>query len=627
MKRHGISTTLKVGLLAASALSLGGAATAVAAPALPAAPASQVVQFSLFLPLQNKAGLTALLAAQQNKASPSYHKWLTPDQFATQFGPSATTIAQAKAALTTAGLQVNAVSGRAIQVSATVAQVNTAFKLSLKSTGTGKTARLIALTKPVLPGVLGTIGAVTPAFAPVPLAETHSRRLAGVTPDNRRSAVGGYYYNDLKQAYDYPSYATILPGGARLDGTGVNVAIVMEDDAADSDIALMFAHENFTATTGNPAPTITHVPVNGGGVFGGPGTDEASLDVQQVLGGSPGAAVTLLSLPNLSNQNILDAYYFNVDLTNSYDIVSSSFGECSLFFTPAYNNGYDFTGDLALQNEIFQQGNSQGITFIASSGDSGGLGCPDNLYFAYGTTGGKFVKGTENPADDPNVTGVGGTNLVTSFQGPYVPGTSTIPKPSIYLRENGNGDPEVPYDPYGLGNLTGGYWGAGGGIDKVFAQPYYQTTAVTGATTRTVPDIGMQVGGCPGGISVTPCGPQRSYVLVWIGGGAYGLIGTSVAAPEFAGATALAVEAYGRVGNLNPYLYSKGAEQVAAGLSSAPADKQFYHMNIYGYDGAYTTSPSKGYNYITGYGTPDVRKLFGFAGYAPAGNPQTPSNP
>src|SRR5271157_6094655 len=35
-----------------------------------------------------EAGLQALLQAQQDPASPSYHKWLTPAQFGEQFGVS-----------------------------------------------------------------------------------------------------------------------------------------------------------------------------------------------------------------------------------------------------------------------------------------------------------------------------------------------------------------------------------------------------------------------------------------------------------------------------------------------------------------------------------------------------------
>ena len=106
-------------------------------------------------------------------------------------------------------------------------------------------------------------------------------------------------------------------------------------------------------------------------------------------------------------------------------------------------------------------------------------------------------------------------------------------------------------------NVSGGYWGAGGGLSAYFAKPAYQAVVTTGSTTaRTLPDVGMQVGGCPGGISVQPCGPNRSYVITFLQGGRYGLIGTSVSSPEFVGAIALYDQINGGgAGNLN-LLYS-----------------------------------------------------------------------
>jgi subtilase family serine protease len=145
----------------------------------------------------------------------------------------------------------------------------------------------------------------------------------------------------------------------------------------------------------------------------------------------------------------------------------------------------------------------------------------------------------------------------------------------------------------------------------------------------------MLVGGCPGGISVLPCGPDRASVVVTIGAPAgstgagfrFGFIGTSVASPELAGALALAVQQYGRLGPLNSYLYTQSAVQIAAGGVNAPAALQFYHMNTPGFDGAYTSSASGGYNYIFGNGTPDVRNLLQLTGSPAAGLPRTASNP
>ena len=57
-----------------------------------------------------EASLKALLQAQQDPGSPSYHKWLTPAQFGQQFGMSAADIAKVSAWLQQEGFTVTSVS-------------------------------------------------------------------------------------------------------------------------------------------------------------------------------------------------------------------------------------------------------------------------------------------------------------------------------------------------------------------------------------------------------------------------------------------------------------------------------------------------------------------------------------
>ncbi len=133
----------------------------------------------------------------------------------------------------------------------------------------------------------------------------------------------------------------------------------------------------YSANSNLPVPTVTIRPVDGGSGAINPNSDdffEASLDTQMSLGTAPGAQETLYNLPELSDSAIIDGYTA-VDEDNAVDVVSSSFGECELDFTPAYNGGVDFTGILQTFHALFQQGNAQGITFLASSGDNGALAC------------------------------------------------------------------------------------------------------------------------------------------------------------------------------------------------------------------------------------------------------------
>lgn len=583
--------------------------------ALDAAPdvsQATVLTFNVYLPLRNVDSLKALLARQQKRGSADYHKWLTPTDFNARFGPSKASVNRVSKALAAKGLTVVSTSGTIVQVAGTAPSVNKALSTNLKSfTFADGTTGVVAQRHPVLPAELVAEGAHIASFAGIPMKRTHLRHEA---PANRTSAAGGYYYNDLKQAYGYPSFQVY-------DGTGASVAVVIDANPTDTSVAKMFSDQNFATTTGKAAPTVTHVLVNGG-TTSTADIDEADLDVQQMIGGAPGAKVTALVIPSLSDDNIMAGYNYAVNppagaTVTGIQAINSSFGECEQFYEASFNSGVDYTYILQDYDQIFMQGNAEGITFVASSGDSAGLGCFAASYFATSkaVSGFRYLPGIESPAASPYVTAVGGTNLITS----YTSGNLN----STYVAENAYGDPETNTAPGYTGytaKISGGMWGAGGGVSQIETAPAYMT-AITGKTYRTTPDLGMQVGGCPGGISVTPCGPNRSYVITYIGTTASGLIGTSVAAPEFVGALALYIQKNGGgVGDVNPYIYAQATVQDAGGAKS-------FHQGIPGFNGQYLNNyPNAVYNFTVGNGTPMVASLFGL-GTVLAGTPQTASNP
>ncbi len=603
------------------------APSAAAAPMAAAAPTDKVDLY-LYLPLQHLGQLEELVARQHDANSAQYQQWLTPAEFRRQFGPNDADLARVRASVLAHGFEVIEGHAHGMHVRGSAAAVAGTFGTELRKRTENGRQRFVSMQAPQAPNELQGLDLRVIGLESIPKRHVHSR-IAGKATDaqvnNRYGAVGPYWFDDLKQAYDYPAYSKYT------DGSGVSVAVLMADLIFPNDVAAAFNHERFTAITGQPAPTVTTQLVDGGGGVNGGGSFEASLDVQQVLGGAPGANVTLVSIPDLSDAHIADGYRYIVD-SNAYDIVNSSFGGCELEYTAAYNDGQDFTYILKTLHELFLQGNAQGITFVASSGDEGGPACPSP---DYGTPGASpvFVPGVSSPADDPNVTAVGGGNLVTTVS------SSTLD--SFYVRESAFGDPEAPYDIYGIGQLvSGAYWGAGGGQSSVFRKPAYQVLAETGSRLwRTVPDVGMQVGGLGysnNGCSGVTCSADDSSVLTAFAagtpdGGFFLTIGTSVASPEFVGALALFEQKQGRnhrVGNVNYYLYLKGAIQAFAGGSRAPAFLQYYHRNIPGNDGSWKgASPSQNYDYIYGNGSPDVRKLFDLTSHPAAGTPQTPGNP
>ena len=605
--------------------------------------ASQAVGFDVILPLRDPAGLEALVKAQHDSSSPLFHQWITPQQFAQRFGPSAATMSAVAAGFAAQGLGVETHS-RSLHVTGSAAVVSRALGTSLMmgATPDGR-SRMVAARAPTLPQAAMQAGAVVLDFAnQVHSFHSFAHRVNGVaipfgSVSNRRSTTGGYWFTDLKQAYEYPSYQTKIKVGGkstRLDGTGTTIGILMSSDMLDSDVQALFDHEKFSENAGIAAPKLyQRVYVNGGttvagGIANG-ALDEASLDVQESLTGAPGAHVILYDIPDLTDQSII-AGYLTIDEANAADVVSSSFGGCELSYLPAYNSGTDYTYLLKIEHELYVQGNAQGISFLASSGDEAGLECPTSNYGP--GVNGTFIPSVSTPAADTNVTAVGGTNVIT------VHDTKTLN--SALVSENAWSDPEIPYDIYGFGaTVSGGSWGAGGGLSTLFAKPSYQALSVTGSDTqRALPDIGMQVGGCPGGIAVLPCngGDQaingngntdRSYVYVAVQGKFLGLIGTSVSSPELAGATALLVEQYGRMGNLNQYIYDSSAIQTLEGGKPNQPTTMF-HRGIPGYNGVVANGTmGRLYNYTTGVGTPSVYHYVGAANAQTAGLPETPSNP
>lgn len=619
------------------------AGTAVAAPlgltVVGKPDAASKVTFEVALPLRNVDELHALLKSLHDPDSPQFHHWLTPSQFGLRFGPDSATVARVTVALQARGLTVETHT-RSLHVSGTAALVERTLGTHLdlvRSETTARGQRLVADDVVHMPRELSEAGATVMSFG---RQEAHvmSRKVTGpLGTDNRNGQDGGYWYDDLKQAYGYPSYQTMVPVNGtptRLDGTGATIGVLMSSDYLPTDVQAMFDHENWTATTGTPDPTLyADVAVNGGGGLFGGAFAEVSIDTQSEIGGAPGSHVILYDIPDLTDGSIFAGYVDAIE-SNQVDAISASFGECELFYFPKYNNGVDQRGVLRAYDELFMQGNSQGITFLASSGDSAGKECTTASYFTGGPA--HFIPGISTPASDPNVTAVGGTNLLTVT----IPGSLD----SAYAAENAWSDPEIPYDPYGLGvNVKGGVWGAGGGVSAMWPTPSYQSLVDTGSTTwRSAPDVGMQVGGCPGGISQVNkktnfCdggdnpnngdgNTDRSYgifaIAVGQGGGLYGYIGTSLSSPSFAGAIALLIEQKGRMGNLNEYLYRLAASQAKKGKVA-----EFFRTEIPGYNGVIQSNVSPTYNVSTGVGTPVVKAVVDAAKAASAGIPQTPSNP
>ena len=565
---------------------------------------AQLVSFEVYLPNQHRDQLEKDLQALHNPSSASFRKWLTPAEFTQRYGASAQQLAAIKSQLASFGLEATSINEHHLHVTGRAAAVEQALGSPLQAGAFKSGRKVMAATRPLaITGAMAEAGAVVVGLSGTIRMQVHLHLSSAVSasaaaPDNRYSTAGGYWFTDLKQAYSFPSYQTFT-------GKGITIATLVDGAYLPADMTKYFTHESLAT------PNFSEINVDGGS----PANDdsfETNLDFEQAGGMAPDASIIHYNLPDLSDQSFLDGLDKIVS-DNKADVVSMSFGGAEIFYTPGDNEGTDFTYLLKMEDDLMAQGNAQGITFVASSGDSGALDAiPVSCFNTPAPPNcGTFLASVEFPASSPHVTGVGGTNLATTYDG--------TTRNSAYVSEEAYADPLASDIFYGT-TATGGYWGSGGGDSVVFPKPLFQILTDTGnANFRTVPDVAFHMGGCPGGVKGT-CNPADSFVYEVYNNLYYGAIGTSAAAPDFAGLAALLDQEFGaRTGNANYYVY------VLALLQEYDLVHVF-HQGIPGYNGLYSGTAS-GYNRLLGNGTLDGVDFLLAPGLAVSGVPLTPTNP
>ncbi len=614
---HHWRLALFAALAASSWVSLAATASAGEKAVVDAvATSEQAVEFNIYLPLRDRAGADAFLNQLHDPNSASYHQWLSPAEFQERFGPQASAVNKITNELQAHGLAVTEVHTHSLHVSGTVGGVKSAFGTSLAMAHFASGKQVMTATAPLhLTPSLQTAGAVVTDFSGKIWMRKGSAPSLLSKPQNRESPIGGYWFTDLKQAYSFPSYK-------KLTGKGVTIGILMEGNFNKPDMTAYFEHELL------PAPKISTVNIAGGAPFSPGNSFETHLDIQQSGGMAPNASIILYNLPDLSDSNILSGLTTIIE-DNQADVVNMSFSGPEAGYTAAYNGGTDFTGILNIYDDFFMEGNMLGITFVASSGDWGALDIPAVACFSATPPApicGPMEVGIGSPASSPHVTAVGGTNLVTTFD-------AKNPKDlnSAYVSENANDDPLDSDIFYGT-SASGAVWGSGGGISLLYPKPAYQSLVSqsnlpkAAKKFRTIPDLSLQMGGCPGGTLFFDlhgeCPPDRSFVWEIIGGEQEGVIGTSASSPEFVGLLALKIQNTGaRLGNVNFEIYSLAAAQAAGSGNTV------YRDQIQGNNGAYKSTLKGGYNMVIGNGTVIGGDFVQGPGLPVAGKPQTPTNP
>ena len=89
--------------------------------------------------LRNSGDLARLIAAQQDPASPEYHRWLTPDEFTSRFGPTdATSRASRDGSSGRVRRHLADASTRENSFTGTVAEAQNVFSVKIAATADGR---------------------------------------------------------------------------------------------------------------------------------------------------------------------------------------------------------------------------------------------------------------------------------------------------------------------------------------------------------------------------------------------------------------------------------------------------------------------------------------------------------
>ncbi len=539
-----------------------------------------VLHFTL-TPAQ-QADLAQLLKEQQDRRSPEYHRFLTPEQYAARFG-----LAEADIARITGWLDENGFSNAQVahgktwvSFSGTAAQVESAFHITLRRYQLNGETHYANASDPELPTALeGIVEGVRGLhnFA----MKRFSRR-----PSPKFTLWGGNTH--FLTPDDWSTIYNVKPlYGAGTDGTGVTIAVVGQSEIQLNDIRA------FRAASGLPAkdPTVIVPPsLQAPGIEKTSGDEiESDLDLEWAGAIARNANIVFVTASATAGQGVEDALTYAID-HNVAPIISISYGGCEADAS---------TTEFQTANSLLQQANAQGITVVAASGDSGPAACdtgPNTHVASHGYA-------VSFPASSAYVTGVGGTIFNDTGLGSW---TSS---------NNGAGGSALGYMPEnvwddGYGDIS---WGAsGGGASVLVKKPAWQGgTGVPADNARDVPDVAFTASPNLDGYLICSDGSCRNGFFD-LNNNLFVIGGTSASAPVFAGVLALVIQEHGagtRLGNINPNLYSLAQfstnifHDVTVGGNYVPCTPSAACQSSIGFPA------TPGYDQATGWGSIDATQF------------------
>ncbi len=578
---------------------------------------------------EQEAALRKLLDDQQDKASPSYHKWLTPEQFGQQFGPTDGDMLTITSWLQSHGFQVRSTKGRTVlEFSGSASQVKEAFHTSIHKYVVKGEQHWANSSDPSIPTAL------TPAVAGVLtlhnfLSKPQSHLVKSAVLAQVVQGKGNKPHVTFPAQNGQPAFNALEPQDFAViyninyniyTGVRVTIGVVGRNDLYNGGQDV----QNFRDTigTGNSSSgegslTIIEDGPDPGDA-GGDEELEATLDVTWSGAIAPDAVIDFVVSGSTNTTDGIDLSELYIVENNLADIMTESFGTCEYFATDAQLTGI---------NAVAEQAAAQGITYFVSTGDTGAEGCDDPSNPP--ATGPVSVNAL---ASTPFNIAVGGT-MFNENGDPSKYWASTAPISETALSY-------IPEDAWNESSPTNGLWsGSGGasagnigdnqisplGTTNGVPKPSWQSVSglnIPADGVRDLPDVSLTAAGhdfyllCLEG-SCIPDGQGYIYLA--------GVSGTSAAAPSFAGIMALIDQmAGGRQGQANYVLYPLAAAQATQSIypsqcngsntSSPPASTRIFHDVTVGNNvvpgevgSDYQAGP--GYDLTTGLGSVNVANL------------------
>ena len=477
------------------------------------------------------AALTQLLTDQQNPASARYHQWLTPEQFADQFGLSAADVATVSQWATGQGFKIVSVARTRtfIQFSGTVAQAQAAFQTSIHKVSLSGEQHIANVSAVSLPAGIATVVEGVSGlndFRVKPRVKVRQVQPKTTANPAFTSSVTGDTYMAPGDFYTIYDVAPLL--SSSINGTGISIAVAGQTDILLSDIASFRSASGLSA---NVPTVMLYGKDPGTPTTNGVADDETEADLDVEWSGAVAPSATIIYANSTDVFNSLTQIVDN----KLAPIASISYGDCESGIGQP---------DLNTLNAVLMMANSEGITVVGPGGDDGATDCD---YQETTATQGLAV---DFPASSPYATGVGGTEF-NEGSGTYWNTTNT---------PAGEGS-ALSYIPENVWNTTaadGELSAGGGGVSAYFSKPTWQIgTGVPSDGSRDVPDVALNADPdhdgylfCTQGSCVVGFRASTNGTLSVVGG-------TSASTPSFAGILALVEQKIGTsIGNANPVIYA-----------------------------------------------------------------------